>query len=97
MLSASKFFTRLVAPSLTRPASTKTGPRGISEILQKNPSDVVFTFAKRTAIGRAKKGQLKDTPVDELLQALLKVHIPTPFTCFGTNFLSSGISGADQT
>ena len=35
--------------------------------------DVVITFAKRTAVGRAKKGQFKDTPVDELLHALFKV------------------------
>ena len=48
--------------------------RGRSEILKKRPDDVVVTFAKRTALGRAKKGQLKDVPVDELLHALFKVH-----------------------
>jgi acetyl-CoA acyltransferase 1 len=42
-------------------------------ILDKRYDDVVITFAKRTAVGRAKKGQFKDTPVDELLHALFKV------------------------
>ena len=54
----------------TRQASTTTG---LKKILQKNPDDVVITFAQRTAMGRAKKGQLKDVPVDELLHGLLKV------------------------
>ncbi|KAF9270249.1 3-ketoacyl-CoA thiolase [Marasmius fiardii PR-910] len=53
-----------------RSASSRV-PRGLSAILQRNPDDVVLTFAKRTAVGRAKKGQLKDTPVDEMLHALL--------------------------
>ena len=44
--------------------------------MEKNPNDVVITFAKRTAVGRAKKGQLKDTPVDEMMYALLKVCLP---------------------
>ncbi|KAJ7110177.1 Thiolase, N-terminal domain-containing protein [Mycena epipterygia] len=61
------------APFL-RSASTHT-PRGLAAVLQKNPEDVVLTFAKRTAIGRAKKGQLKDTTVDELLQALFKATL----------------------
>jgi acetyl-CoA acyltransferase 1 len=54
-----------------RAASTQA--KGLAAILKKNPDDVVITFAKRTAMGRAKKGQLKDTPVDELLRALFKV------------------------
>jgi len=44
-------------------------------ILQQNPDDVVITFAKRTAIGRAKKGQFRDIPVDEMLHALLKATL----------------------
>lgn len=67
---------RVVAPSFARAAHT-TAPYGRSAILQKNPDDVVITFAKRTAIGRARKGQLKDAPVDEILQALIKV-LSTP-------------------
>ncbi|KAJ7169920.1 3-ketoacyl-CoA thiolase [Mycena filopes] len=57
-----------------RSASTHA-PRGVAAILQKNPDDVVITFAQRTAIGRAKKGQLKDTTVDELLHALFKATL----------------------
>ena len=60
------------APAYSRAASTSA--RGVSALLQKNPEDVVITFAKRTAMGRAKKGQFKDTPVDELLHALFKVR-----------------------
>ncbi|EIM92442.1 3-ketoacyl-CoA thiolase [Stereum hirsutum FP-91666 SS1] len=58
---------------MTRAASTQA--RGKAALLQKNPDDVVITFAKRTAMGRAKKGQLKDTPVDELLHALFKATL----------------------
>ncbi|KII93505.1 hypothetical protein PLICRDRAFT_131359 [Plicaturopsis crispa FD-325 SS-3] len=62
--------------SRVRAASTQSG-RGLSAILQKNPEDVVITFAKRTAMGKARKGQLKDTPVDEMLRALLKASLET--------------------
>ncbi|KAJ8522533.1 hypothetical protein ONZ45_g909 [Pleurotus djamor] len=58
--------------SNARTASTRARPVGLSAILQKNPDDVVITFAKRTALCKARKGQLKDTPVDEMLSALLK-------------------------
>ncbi|KAI0348046.1 thiolase [Trametopsis cervina] len=61
--------------SSSRAASTSA--RGVSALLQKNPDDVVITFAKRSALGRAKKGQLKDTPVDELLHALFKATLET--------------------
>jgi acetyl-CoA acyltransferase 1 len=67
--------TRLFRPNahfLTRSASTQA--RGYNNIIQKNPDDVVITFAKRTAMGRAKKGQLKDVPVDQLLHSLFKVR-----------------------
>ncbi|KAJ6610039.1 3-ketoacyl-CoA thiolase [Mycena sp. CBHHK59/15] len=67
----SRFMSR--AP-LRRSAST-LAPRGLAAILQKNPDDVVITFAKRSPIGRAKKGQLKDTTVDELLLALFKTTL----------------------
>ena len=66
---------RAVHLQFTRPASTSTRiPRGLSSILQKNSNDVVITFAKRTAVGRAKKGQWKDTTVDELICALFKAR-----------------------
>lgn len=64
---------------LTRAASTRA-PRGLSNILQKKPDDVVITFGKRTAVGRARKGQWKDTTVDELMYALFKVRSPWCFS-----------------
>jgi dTDP-4-dehydrorhamnose reductase len=64
---------RAVFPTIARSASSATRPRGLAAILEKKPDDVVITFAKRTAVGRAKKGQLRDTPVDEILHALFKV------------------------
>lgn len=66
---------RALFPSLARAASSSTRPRGLAAILEKRPDDVVITFAKRTAVGRAKKGQLKDSPVDEMLHALFKVAL----------------------
>ncbi|KAH0590686.1 hypothetical protein H2248_000816 [Termitomyces sp. 'cryptogamus'] len=62
-------------PHVVRAASTRAAPRGLAAILQKNPDDVVITFAKRTPIGRAKKGQFKDVPVDEMLYALFKATL----------------------
>lgn len=61
---------------------TRPPPRGLSEVLERRPEDVVITFAKRTAMGRAKKGQLNDIPVDKLLHSLFRVrpidlHSPT--------------------
>lgn len=43
---------------------------GLSAITHKNPNDVVITFAKRTALGKYKKGQFHDVPVDEMLKGL---------------------------
>lgn len=60
-------------PSFTRAAST--APRGLKSILEKNPEDVVITFAKRTAMGRKGKGQLAQYPIDEILHALFKVRV----------------------
>jgi len=51
----------------------RTASTGLAGILEKKPGDVVITYAKRTAVGRAKKGQLADAPVDEILQALFQV------------------------
>ena len=71
---------RCTFPRLLRPFSgagyttTRTPPRGLSEILEKRPEDVVITFAKRTAMSRAKKGQLNDVPVDKLLHSLFRVR-----------------------
>jgi hypothetical protein len=61
---------RLLATQLTRSVSS-TAAR--NAILDKSPSDVVFIFAMRSAMGKAKKGQFKDIAIDELLSGLLKV------------------------
>ena len=66
---------RRFAHGLTRGLTTQVAGR--SALLSKRPDDVVITFAKRTALGRARKGQLKDVPVDELLHALFKVRLST--------------------
>jgi acetyl-CoA acyltransferase 1 len=65
--------------ALRRTASTVSSSR--AQFLQKKSDDVVITFAKRTAMGRAKKGQLKDVPVDELLHALFKVLVVVALLC----------------
>ena len=72
---------RFTSPRLFRPSfsagyatAARTPPNGLSEILERRPEDVVITFAKRTAMGRAKKGQLNDVPVDELLHSLFRVR-----------------------
>jgi acetyl-CoA acyltransferase 1 len=41
--------------------------RGLANILQKHPSDVVFVSALRTPVTRAKKGGFKDAYPEELL------------------------------
>lgn len=63
---------RRVAP-FTRSASSQA--RALQAILEKKPDDVVITFAARTAMGKVRKGQFKDHPVDEILLALFKVFL----------------------
>ncbi|VDB99623.1 unnamed protein product [Peniophora sp. CBMAI 1063] len=58
---------------MSAPASSLA--RGRAALLEKRPDDVVIAFAARTAMGRAKKGQLKDVPVDELLRGLFKATL----------------------
>lgn len=67
-----------VIPLLTRSASTmRLAPtRGRDAVLSKSPSDVVFTLAKRTPMGRHTKGQLAQTTVDYMISALLKEALP---------------------
>ena len=60
---------------IAKRAASTSAPRGLSAILQKNPDDVVITFAKRTAMGRAKKGQLANTTIDEVLHGLLRASL----------------------
>jgi hypothetical protein len=86
MLGAMKFNTMAKAGIMShlskggahRAASTLGSGR--AQLLQKKHDDVVITFAKRTAMGRAKKGQLKDVPVDELLYSLFKVLVVPPLS-----------------
>ena len=65
--------------AMRRTASTASSSR--AQLLQKKDDDVVITFAKRSAMGRAKKGQLKDVPVDELLYSLFKVLLVILLSC----------------
>ncbi|PVH81180.1 thiolase [Cadophora sp. DSE1049] len=44
---------------------------GKAKLLQKNPDDIVITYAARTPLTKAKKGGLKDTQIDDLLISLL--------------------------
>lgn len=44
--------------------------RGVKNILQKNPHDVVFLSALRTPVTRAKKGGLRDAYDHEMLAAV---------------------------
>ncbi|PVI06118.1 3-ketoacyl-CoA thiolase B [Periconia macrospinosa] len=46
--------------------------KGVKNILQKNPNDVVFLSALRTPVTRAKKGGLRDAYDHEMLAAVLK-------------------------
>lgn len=49
--------------------------KGVRNILQKNPHDVVFLSALRTPVTRAKKGGLKDAYDHEMLATVLKATI----------------------
>ncbi|MCJ1367948.1 hypothetical protein MMC16_007084 [Acarospora aff. strigata] len=50
-------------------------PKGLKNILQKNPHDIVFLSSIRTPLTRAKKGGLKDAYPEELLCAVLKATL----------------------
>lgn len=63
------------AVRLSRHNGLRLASTQIASLLQKKPDDVVITFAKRTAIGRVKKGQLKENPIDEIMQALFKATL----------------------
>ncbi|KAF2473119.1 thiolase [Lindgomyces ingoldianus] len=49
--------------------------KGLKNILQKNPRDVIFLSAIRTPITRAKKGGLRDAYDHEMLAAVLKATL----------------------
>ncbi|KFX98139.1 hypothetical protein O988_04502 [Pseudogymnoascus sp. VKM F-3808] len=44
---------------------------GKARLLERNPDDIVITLAIRTPLTKARKGGLKDTPIDDLLIAIL--------------------------
>ncbi|EIW86674.1 3-ketoacyl-CoA thiolase [Coniophora puteana RWD-64-598 SS2] len=69
-LPSTPYLTYLKA-SMANPHSS----RGIAHLVDKKPNDVVITYAKRTAMGRHRKGQFKDIPVDEMMQALFKASL----------------------
>ncbi|KAH2194374.1 hypothetical protein EMGR_005980 [Emarellia grisea] len=50
-------------------------PRGLRQVLQKSPSDIVILSALRTPVTRAKKGGFKDTYPEELLSHVLKATL----------------------
>lgn len=50
-------------------------PRGLKQVLQKSPSDIVILSSVRTAITRAKKGGFKDAYPEELLAHVLKATL----------------------
>ncbi|KZO97843.1 thiolase [Calocera viscosa TUFC12733] len=47
----------------------------VEKLLQKNKDDVVITFAKRTAMGRYKKGQYANHTIDELLHSTFRATL----------------------
>nr|KMM69873.1 3-ketoacyl-CoA thiolase A [Coccidioides posadasii RMSCC 3488] len=50
-------------------------PRGLKQILQKSPSDIVILSSLRTAVTRAKKGGFKDAYPEELLAHVLRATL----------------------
>lgn len=48
------------------------GKTARAQLLEKNPDDIVITLAIRTPLTKARKGGLKDTPLDGLLFKLLQ-------------------------
>ncbi|KAF3391806.1 3-ketoacyl-CoA thiolase B, peroxisomal [Talaromyces pinophilus] len=50
-------------------------PRGLKQVLQKSPSDIVILSSVRTAVTRAKKGGFKDAYPEELLAHVLKATL----------------------
>ncbi|KAJ5987078.1 3-ketoacyl-CoA thiolase peroxisomal [Penicillium sp. IBT 35674x] len=50
-------------------------PRGLKQVLQKSPNDIVILSSLRTPITRAKKGGFKDAYPEELLASVLKATL----------------------
>ncbi|WWD19968.1 hypothetical protein CI109_104441 [Kwoniella shandongensis] len=62
---------------LARAVKNRVGrqTRGIHTEFQPSPEDIVLTFARRTALTRAKKGLFKDTSSDQLLRSTLQTGL----------------------
>ena len=65
--------------------------KGLKNILQKTPNDVVFLSALRTPVTRAKKGGLRDAYDHELLGA-----VRYPQDLQDTTLDTDGIAGAQS-
>ncbi|PWY69572.1 thiolase [Aspergillus heteromorphus CBS 117.55] len=50
-------------------------PRGLRQVLQKSPSDIVILSSLRTPVTRAKKGGFKDAYPEELLASVLRATL----------------------
>ena len=50
-------------------------PKGLRQVLQKSPSDIVILSSLRTPVTRAKKGGFKDSYPEELLSHVLKATL----------------------
>lgn len=57
---------------LSQVSSQLNLPSAKDQILQKNPDDIVITLALRSALCNARNGAFKDTPLQDILIALLK-------------------------
>ncbi|KAJ9121700.1 hypothetical protein QFC22_002320 [Naganishia vaughanmartiniae] len=60
----------------SRGFATSSIRHSLDKLRQKNRDDVVITFAKRTALTRAKKGGFRDTTSDQLLYSFLSTAMP---------------------
>ncbi|KAI5479603.1 eukaryotic translation initiation factor 3 subunit L [Pseudohyphozyma bogoriensis] len=67
---------RLTRSIRLSPAFRHLSTEAIASATHKNPSDVVITYAKRSALTKAKKGGFKDTASDSLLYLMLKAALP---------------------
>ncbi|EJU05308.1 thiolase [Dacryopinax primogenitus] len=64
-----------LARALSSPVRRHAHSAAVERLLEKKDDDVVITFAKRTAMGRYKKGQYANVTIDELLYATFKATL----------------------
>lgn len=71
----------------------------LSRCGQKHPDDIVIVSALRTMMGRARKGGLKDTPVEEMLAGVLRATIErtkVPAASIGDIVVGTVLGGGSQ-